>query len=146
MNALEEMFFLAREPDISKRFAIVTRDPLSQEHFSKIAPGDCAIGIYDLSESKERKMSKTYCTLDVMIEFYYKVMLGDNKSDQLSRVLADCEAVIMSDPQVKQTATNMYETNNRVDIDGVSDKIINGFIRVEIQYTHGVSSPFTDIC
>lgn len=133
-------------PEYTQGYRVVTRDPIAHEHGTKIQPGEAIIGVYDVGEEKTIMSSATNCQLEVVLEFYYKPKLGSSKSSDLNRLMGDLQYCMRKDYNQGGYAINTTEVSNNIDIDGIFDKIINGSIKFEVQYRHGVFNPYTDVC
>lgn len=132
--------------EYSQGYRVVTRDPISHDHGTKLQPGEAMVGVYDVGEEKTVLSSVTNCQLEVIIEFYYKPKLGSVKASDLNRLMGDLIYCMRRDYTQGGHAINTTELSNSIDIDGIFDKIINGSIKFEVQYRHGVFNPYTDIC
>jgi hypothetical protein len=133
-------------PDYTQGYRDVTRDPISQEHITKLAPGEACVGVYDIDEEKHISFSNSTCQLQLVLEFYYKPKVGQSKSRELNRLMGDLEACMRIDYGQGGNAINTIVLSNSIDIDGIYDKIINGSIKFEVTYRHGVYDPRINNC
>lgn len=130
----------------TQSYRIVTRDPISQEHLTKLQAGEAVVGVYEGDEDKEYLFSHTNVKLEIIIEFYYKPKLSEVKATELNRILADLIKVMRVDYSQGGNAVRTDEISNNIDIDGIYDKIVNGSIKFEVLYRHGVYDPLKSNC
>ena len=132
--------------DYDQAFRIVTRDPIANEHLANLKPGEAVAGVYEVGEEKTRLFNQTECNLHIVLEFYYKTKMGENKASALNRCMAVLEKLVLSDISQGGYAINTQEVSNEIDIDGIYDKIVNGSIRLTVTYRHGFYDPNKQIC
>lgn len=132
--------------DYSKQYRNVTRNPIGHENIDKLNFQETLVGVYDIGEEKTRSMNFTNATLTVVIEFYYKPKVGEDKSKALNILLAEITKALMLDQTLNNTSIMVEDTANNIDIDGIYDKIINGSITFQVLYRHGRYDPTKPIC
>lgn len=139
MRHLVERFegLVEGEDEYTATWNTVTRAPVAR---SQMAQGN-ALGLYDVSERKDPDVGFMRCTLNVSIEFYLVLGLGDDPSTELNRALADLQRAMRSDPQMGGLAFNALETRNEFDVDGPDDSIVAGFVEFAVTYRHKVDDP-----
>jgi hypothetical protein len=126
-------------------YRVVTRDPISDEHFRSFMPGEALVGVYDTAEEKTRYMSLTHCHLTIVLEFYYRPKIGQNASEELNRIMSELQYNVIHDYVQGGHAINTEEEGNQIDIDGIYDKIINGSITFRVTYRHALFDPTVKI-
>lgn len=132
--------------EFTQEYRFVTRDPIDIGLCNKLAFGECAVGVYDTDEQKERGFGYTNSTLTVVVEFYYRPKVGQTKAAELNRILAELIKAVLSDYTQGGLALNSQDVSNDIDIDGIYDKIINGSITFEVMYRHGTFDPTKALC
>lgn len=139
MRHLVERFegLVEGEDEYTATWNTVTRAPVAR---SQMAQGN-ALGLYGVSEHKDPDVGFMRCTLNVSIEFYLVLGLGDDPSTELNRALADLQRAMRSDPQMGGLAFNALETRNEFDVDGPDDSIVAGFVEFAVTYRHKVDDP-----
>lgn len=130
----------------SMSYRFVTRDPIGHENIGKLSPGQAMVGIYDISEEKERNFGSTNSTITVIVEFYYMPKVGQSKSEKLNIILAELTKALMEDQSLNNTALKLEDVANSIDIDGIYDKIVNGSITFQVIYRHGLFDPTKAFC
>jgi hypothetical protein len=132
--------------DYTHIYRYVTRDPMGSDNIAKLRPGESCVGVYDINEEKLRQFGVTTATLTVIIEFYYMHKIGESKAQVLNRMLAELIRAITMDHTLNNTAINVEDIANNIDIDGIYDKIINGSITFHVKYRHGIYDPTKANC
>jgi hypothetical protein len=116
---------------------MVTRKPISR---TEVGMGD-TLGIFDVRETKDPVMQHMVCELTVIFEFYCALMLGDEPSTELNRMLLDVQRTIRTDIYCSGLSLNIVESKNELDIDGPTDSLVAGVIEVTVLYRHLVDDP-----
>lgn len=132
--------------DYTKAYREVTRNPIGHENVDKINFQETLVGVYDINEEKTRSMSYTNASLTVVVEFYYKPKIGEDKSKALNILLAEITKALMVDQTLNSNSIMVEDTSNNIDIDGIYDKIINGSITFQVLYRHGRYDPTKPLC
>ena len=134
------------DSDYTLQYRFVTRDPMGIENVGKLKPGEAGVGVYDINEDKQRQFGLTTSTLTVVIEFYYSHKIGEVRSQKLNKILAELTRAITMDQTLNNTAIQVEDVSNNIDIDGIYDKIINGSITFHVKYRHGIFDPTKANC
>lgn len=116
---------------------VVVRRPFTN---TETQLGD-ALGIYDVSERKEPRISGFDCFLSISIEFFHKVYEGDEPSTELNRMLLDIQRALRSDITCGGLSINLVERSNELDIEGPTDMLIAGVLEAEVHYRHSPDDP-----
>ena len=118
---------------------MVTRRPISRV---EVAQGN-TIGLFDVQEEKHQEMMHMRCHLAVVVEFYCSLMIGDEPSTELNKMLLDVQRTIRQDIYCSGLTLNVVENKNQLDIDGPTDNMVAGVVEFMVQYRHLVDDPAT---
>jgi len=123
--------------DYNTTWNTVTRRPLST---TEVGFGN-VLGLFDPDESKTPDMLFMRSNLQVVVEFYHRVELGDEPSTILNGMLLDVQRAMASDIYCSGLTLNVVEVKSELDIDGPADSIIAGVVEFQVLYRHLVDNP-----
>ncbi len=121
---------------------MVSRFPLNA---SQIKEGN-VLFVMDSEESKIPEINFMRCSLTVITEFWYRVKVGDNAATEGNRLLAEVQKTMRQDIYTKDIDSsgltlNIVELRNEIDVDSISDRLINGIVYWQVQYRHAINNP-----
>jgi hypothetical protein len=128
--------------DYSTTWTMVSRVPLNS---SQIKEGNI-LCVMDTEESKVAEINFMRCSLVVITEFWYRIRTGDNAATEANRMMTDIQRAMRSDIYTTDIESsgltlNIVESRNQLDIDSVSDRLINGLVYWQVQYRHSKDNP-----
>jgi hypothetical protein len=121
----------------SVTWSSVYRSPIPSSEITR----NSVISIIEEGETKRPRISVMDCDLTISTEFWYKMKLGDVPSMEANRLLSDIQLTMRSDISCNNLAYNLVEISNSIDIDSMTDRLINGVITWVISYRHNVDNP-----
>lgn len=126
--------------DTGAMWDFVTRDPLDAK---KVKQYDTTIGVYDLREKKEARTGCTYAYLTIMVEFFYRLKLGDETGSELNTLLAAIEREVCADQNFGGLTVDVNLTGSELDLETVTDRLASGVATFVAVYRHKTGDPFS---
>lgn len=122
---------------LKRHWNTVARRPLSQ---TEIKLGN-ALALFDTKEQKTRETGFDRAHLQLMIEIFVNIAMGEEPSTVLNEAILDVQTVMSLDRTCGGFALDVVEVRNEKDIEGPSDKIVAAMIEVHIVYRHRAGNP-----
>ncbi len=116
---------------------VVQRQPLGDREKRK----QYALAILDGQESKDPQIQTAHATLQVLLEFHHVAGVDCDPSEEANRILTDVQRRLRIDIYLNNTVLRVWETGNELDVDGYTDRQINGLVFVSILYKHSIHDP-----
>lgn len=123
----------------------VHREPLDHARQDKILGN--VISLYDNRETYIYEAGFVLCTLQVQVDYLYKVRLGQTASSELERLRGDLYRVLVADHQLPEAGTGtklaigIHMLSYDKDVSGPAAEYANGFMEMQVQYRHRKQDP-----
>lgn len=119
---------------------VVTREPLNAR---RVKQNEASVGLYDVRERKSAKVGVTMCELTIMVEFFYRLKLGDTPGSELSTLVSAIEREVCIDQNFGGLTLDVNLTGSELDLETVTDKLASGVATFVAVYRHKTGDPFS---
>jgi len=125
----------------------VQRDPLNIQESRTEALNGNAISLYDPNENYIYEAGYVLCTLQIQVDYLYKIKEGQQATTELEYLRGDLVRELTADQMLTEESTGkkltqrIHQITSSKDVDNVQDRYAAGFIELEVVYRHKKTDP-----